>query len=88
VYQSADRVGGRECREERELECLVRAERHAANDVAERGAEQHRQEQARAGERDIPERAPQRVVHVRSELDRDTADDQRPQHEEHREIEA
>ena len=66
----------------------VRVEGHAAHEVPERRAEQHRQQRAGAGEDGVPGRAPQRVVDVAAELDRDPAEDQRPEHEEDREVEA
>ena len=62
--------------------------RQAAQQVAEGGAEEHGQQQAGNGEDDVPCRSPERILEVASELDGDAAQDQHPQNEEDREVEA
>ncbi len=69
-------------------EPAVRVERHAADQVAERGAEEHRERRAGRAEGDVPAGAPEGIVHVAPELDGDAAQDQGPEHQEDRQVEA
>ena len=64
------------------------SERHAANEVAERRAEDDGQERRREREDRVPEFAPQGIVLMRSELDRHAAQDQQPEHDHQRQVEA
>ena len=85
--EDADRGSRGEVGEERQREPALGVERQAAHEVAERRAEQDRQERARSGEGRVPGRPPQGMVHVAAELDRDPAQDEHPEHEEEREVE-
>ena len=86
--ENPDRFARQERREERQLEPSLPPEGHAADQVAERGAEQHREEPARAGEHHVPEVAPQRLGDVAAELDRHRAQHQAPDDQEDREVES
>ena len=67
----------------------VRVERHAAQQVAERGAEEHRQRACWRPAKTASHAARHSgCVDVAAELDRDAAQDERPEHEEDREVEA
>ena len=89
VYQSRIPTGipRGEVREQRQREPSRLVERQPAQQVPERGAEQDRQRDARGGEHEVPGRAPRAGLEVAAELDRDPAQDERPQHEEDREVE-
>jgi hypothetical protein len=62
-------------------------ERHAADDVAERHAEQHGDAVGRQREEPVPHGAPARALALRAELDGDRAQDEHEQHEHHRQVE-
>ena len=86
--EDAERAGRGERGEQRQLEPAVRRQRHAAQEIAERGAEEHRRESRSEREDGVPERTPQAVFDVRAELDRDAAQDERPENQEDRQVEA
>ena len=69
------------------LNVAARVERHAAEDVTERGAKQHRQQHARDREDEVPPGLPQPVGEVAADLDGDAAQDERPQHQPQRQVE-
>ena len=65
-----------------------RSERHAANDVAQRGAEENREQVRSKREDHLEETLPDGVFDVGTELDADGAQHQQPQHHHQRQIEA
>ena len=69
-------------------EVAVGAERHAADDVAQRDAEHQRQRRGRETEHDVTRAAPQRVVELVPELEAEPAADQQPEHDDQPEVEA
>ena len=77
-----------EVREERQREPSRLVERQPAQQVPEGGAEQDRERDARCGEDEVPRRAPRAGIEMAAELNRDPAQDERPQHEEDGEVEA
>ena len=86
--ENSDGSACAEVGEERELEPAVGGERNAADQIAERRPEEHGQERAREREEEIPGEAPDGIRDVAPELDRDAPQDETPQDEEDREVEA
>src|SRR5215831_11049760 len=86
--EDADRLFGREVGEELEAEPSVGVERHSTQEIPERRSEKDGKENTRNPEKEVPSSAPDAIPHVTAELDRDAAQDQAPEHEEDREIEA
>ena len=66
----------------------ARIERHAPHHVAQRRAEENRQQRAGAGEDGVPERLPHQALDVIAELNGDAAQNQQPEHDHERQIEA
>jgi hypothetical protein len=69
-------------------EVAVRPQRHAADDVADRRAEEDREEEAGEREDEIAQRPSQRIVHVGPDLDADPPQHEQPEHHHQRQIEA
>jgi hypothetical protein len=86
--ENSDRRARAEVREKRELEPAVAREWKSADEIAESRAEEHGQEAAREREEEIPGEAPDGILDVAPKFERDASQDQAPQHEEDREVEA
>src|SRR5450830_2021400 len=86
--EDSDGLARAEVGEERELEPALGCERNSADQIAERRAEKHGQERAREREKEVPGEAPDWILNVAPEFDRDASQNQTPQDEKDREVEA
>src|ERR1700730_4558918 len=73
--------------EQGQLEVAVAAERHPADNIAERHAEHERERRRSETEDRIAGLMPQRMLDLMAELERQPAPDQQPQHDDETEVE-
>src|ERR1017187_4722135 len=85
--QNAGFLAGGEIGPQRQEEFAGPVEWYTPNHVAERGAEENREQCAGAGEYCVPQRLPDEALYVIAKLDGDAAQDQEPEHDHQRQIE-
>jgi hypothetical protein len=86
--ENPDRVARGEIGEKLEAEPSFGVERHSTQEIAERRSEEDGKENARNPKKEIPGRAPDTILDVTAELDRNAPQDQAPEDQEDREVEA
>src|SRR5206468_10631528 len=77
-----------EVRPQRDEEIALAIQRHAANQVAQRGAEDNGQQETRARKGYVAQLPPHRMVQMRSQFQRESTEHEQPEHDNESEIEA